>query len=315
MAIAHASSSISVPAMEPGPVLSSTRILPAKIVGPTHDVRFALHCINRDLTNFALVKRRDFQGFMVTGQNSGTQWVKYMLSLAIATEYGVPPPKYFNNSSSNDIIGHPRHPRNYPHLPRIASAHSIPHVALNWRWLHKTIAFPPYFILVRDMRGALISHFVKWRERYNVPFDVYVAGDPSGKRYVCDAWWYVHFLNRWGDVAMALPDRVLTLRYEDMRASPAAGVRAIARHFGVALSERSIDVAVRGSTKAAMLPHEDANAGERVIRSDAERETDPVFGPRETAILARIIACNLKYDFGYDYGLKAPAKRETVAAA
>ena len=287
--------------------------IPATDLGPktAADWRFALHCANRDLTNFALLKHRDFQGFLVTGQNSGTQWLKYMLSLAIAAEYGVEPPQYFNNASSNDIIGHPKHKRKYPQLPRIASAHSIPHAALPL--LQGAIKFPPYVVLVRDMRDALISNYAKWRERYQVPFDVYVAGDPSGERYVCDAWWYVRFLNGWGKVATRYPDRVLTLRYEDLRKSPAAGLRAIAQHFGITLSERAIDIAVQGSSKAAMLAREDAGAGEKVIRSDAGCAADPVFGARERAVLTRILAANLRYDFGYDYGLGDAAKA-TVAA-
>ena len=277
----------------------------------TADRRFALHCLNRDWTNFALLKYRDFDGFLVTGQNSGTQWLKYMLSLAIAAEYGVEPPQYFNNASSNDIIGHPKHKRKYPQLPRIASAHSIPHAALPL--IYGTMKFPPYVVLVRDMRDALISNYAKWRERYQVPFDVYVAGDPSGERYVCDAWWYVRFLNAWGRMATQYPDRVLTLRYEDLRKSPAAGLRAIAKHFGIALSDRAIDVAVQGSSKSAMLARENANAGEKVIRADSGGAADPVFGPREKAILARIIRANLRYDFGYDYGVEV--SRAAVAAA
>src|SRR5262245_13737427 len=212
------------------------------------DRRFALHCLNRDWTNFAMLRYRDFEGFLVTGQNSGTQWLKYMMSLAIAAEYGVAPPQYFNNASSNDIIGHPKHKRKYPQLPRIASAHSIPHATLPL--LYGAMQFPPYVVLVRDMRDALISNYAKWRERYNVPFDVYVAGDPSGASYVCDVWWYVRFLNAWGRMATQYPDRIIVLRYEDLRKSPAEGLRTIARHFGITLGDAAIDAGVQGSSKS-----------------------------------------------------------------
>ncbi len=134
-------------------------------------------------------------------------------------------------------------------------------------------------------------------DAYGVPFDVYVAGDPSAQRYICDIWWYIHFLNRWGEVATHLGDRVLTLRYEDVLASPGAGIRSVARHFGIRLSESSIRLAVEGSSKSAMLAHEDPDASERVISVRAE--DDPVFGPREKATFDRIVAANLRYDFGY----------------
>ena len=284
------------------------RVRPIEVAG-VGNLRFALHCVNRDTTNFAMLRYPGFQGFLVSGQNSGTQWLKYMLSLAIAAEHGVAPPLYFNNASSNDIIGHPRHKRKYPQLPAIASAHSIPHVALNWRWLRRVAKQPRYVVLVRDMRDVLISNYMKWRERYGVPFDVYVAGDPAGKRYICDVWWYMHFLNRWGKVATRHTDNVLTMRYEDLRVSPAAGIRTIARHFRIPLSDSSVELAVRGSSKEAMRAREDPHAKETVIR-DAGVD-DPVFGAREKAIFDRIIAANLRYDFGYDYGL-ARANAETA---
>lgn len=298
--------------MHQDPVGRAMQSIVPKAIGPTNvpttgaDWRFALHCANREWTNFALLRHRGFQGFLVTGQNSGTQWLKFMLSLAIAAEYGVEPPKYFNNASSNDIVGHPKHARKYPHLPRLASAHSIPHAMLPV--LYGRMQFPPYVVLVRDMRDALISNYAKWQTRYQVPFDVYVAGDPAGARYVCDAWWYVRFLNGWGRMATAYPDRVLTLRYEDLRRSPGPGLRAIAEHFGFSLSERAIEAAVQGSSKSAMLAREDANAGETVIRADGGNADDPVFGPRERAILARILRANLRYDFGYDYELAEPLR-------
>ncbi|MBI1214180.1 MAG: hypothetical protein GC190_22175, partial [Alphaproteobacteria bacterium] len=173
---------------------------------------------------------------------------------------------------------------------------------------------PPYVLLVRDMRDVLISNYAKWRDRYQVPFDVYVAGDPSGKRYVCDAWWYVRFLNAWGRMAMQHPDKVLTLRYEDLRKTPGDGLRAIAAHFGISLSDRAIEAAVQGSSKSAMLERRDARVGETVIRADSGSAEDPVFGPHEKAILARILKTNLRYDFGYDYGVAAAAG-EAVATA
>src|SRR6185295_17793739 len=105
------------------------------------------------------------------------------------------------------------------------------------------------------------------------------------------------------------PGRILTLRYEDLRKAPAPGLDAIARHFGIALGERAIEAAVQGSSKAAMQAREDPGTHEKVIRVDAGSESDAVFGPHEKAILARILKANLRYDFGYNYGL-----RESVAA-
>ncbi len=127
------------------------------------DLAFRAHGLNRHSTNLALLKYYDFQGFLITGQHSGTHWIKWMLSHALAHHYGVDPPRYFNNASSNDLIGHPKHRRIHPHLPRIASSHSIPPYALDWAWLRALRRPPPYAVVVRDVRDVLVSNFEKWR--------------------------------------------------------------------------------------------------------------------------------------------------------
>jgi hypothetical protein len=170
------------------------------------DAAFRAHCLERDSTNLGLLRYRDYQGFLVTGQHSGTHWIKWMLSHALAHKYDVPPPRYYNNASSNDLIGHPKHPRQYPNLPRIASTHTIPPYAFQWGWVRGMLPLPPYVVVVRNIPDVLISNYEKWRGvRYDVDFSTYVAGDPTSKAYVCDVWWYVHFLNRWGEVARRWP--------------------------------------------------------------------------------------------------------------
>ena len=67
-------------------------------------------------------------------------------------------------------------------------------------------------MLVRDLRDVMISNFEQWRADYGVSFSRYVAGDPRGKAFFCDAWWYVRFLNRWGDIAGRYPEDTQVLR-------------------------------------------------------------------------------------------------------
>jgi hypothetical protein len=155
-------------------------------------------------------------------------------------------------------------------------------------------------VVVRDLRDALSSHYVKWQPRYQVPFDVYVAGDPGDRRFRGDIWWYIHFLNRWGDLARRLPDRVRVMRYEDLLAAPGPGLAAVGDWLGLELARRSIEAAVAGSTKEAMLEHRDPDNKRIVIRLAGE-QGNPVFGAKETAIFRRIVNANLRYDFGYDY--------------
>ena len=263
------------------------------------DLVFRIHGLNRHSTNLALLKYYDFQGFLITGQQSGTHWVKWMLSHALAHRYGVDPPRYFNNDSSNDLIGHPKHRRIHPHLPRIASSHSIPAYALDWAWLRAVRRPPPYAVLVRDLRDALVSNFVQWRAHYGVSLSRYVAGDPRGKAYYCDAWWYVRFLNRWGDIASRYPDQTLVLRYEDFRQNPSENLDLLARHFHLDLSEADLQAGVAVGSKSFMLTHQDPRISERPVRPDGAESVS--FSPADLRRLGGILERNLRHDFGYAY--------------
>jgi len=272
---------------------------PASLTGPAADRAFRRHCLNRDCTNFALLKHRDYQGFLVSGQHSGTHWVKWMLSHAMANHYGVAPPRYFDNVSSNALIGHPRHRRQYPHLPRIASSHSIPPYALQWRWLRRLLPLPPYVLVVRDIRSVLISNFEKWRHRYGVSFTQYVAGDPTGKAYITDAWNYVHFLNRWGEIASRYPVQTLILRYEDFQTDKVASLARVARHFSLPLTVADLEAGAAAGSKEFMARHRDPAVSERALRPDGEG--DMHFSADNSALLKGILDRNLHHDFGYDY--------------
>ncbi len=203
----------------------------------------------RDISNFALIGHRDFQGFLVTGQNSGTQWLTYMLGLALAKHYDVSPPRYVNNPSSNEPIAHPKHRKIYPQLPRIASTHSIPHIWRDSPLLRRILHFPPYAVLVRDMRDVSVSNFKTYRERYGVPSSEYLKGEPAGNRYVIDIWWYMHFLNRWGRVIERFPEQTLVSRYDDMTQDPKHELEKLCRYFGLKLKAEAFDYAVAESFK------------------------------------------------------------------
>jgi hypothetical protein len=275
--------------------------------------RFAVRVLRADLANFFLLQYRTCDAFLITGKNSGTHWVKFMLSCAIARQYGVPPPARSSGREGDAIIGHPRWPSVHPGLPRIGSSHSIPSVAFSWRLAGLDHA--PVVVLVRDIRDALASNYVKWRERYGVPFSQYLAGDPSGRRFVADVWWYVHFFNRWGDVARARPGKVLIVRYEDVQAAPAEWLRRVASHMGVALGEAALAAAMEYAERDAVLARLDPAYGE-VIIPDAAARAEVAFSGADTALLDQILRRHLRHSLGYDYGLRgcpgAPALAQSA---
>lgn len=265
------------------------------------DLKFRLHCLNRDCFALPMLKYRDFQGFMITGPHSGTHWTKWMLSNAIAHHYDLDPPRYFNNPSpeSNDFIGHPKHAPKYPDLPRLATSHSIPPYPVQWRWARNLLGLPRYAVVVRDIRNVLISNYEKWRETYGVSFSEYLRGDPWGKTYVIDAWLYIRFMNRWGEVARRFPEETLVLRYEDFRADAATSLDSLARFLGLDLTEEDIAAGVAAGAKDVMAKHHDPAVEVQALRPDGKGDT--VYSEEDEAFLRDMLKRNLKHDFGYDF--------------
>ena len=261
----------------------------------------ALHSFNREMTNWSLIKHRDWDGYLVTGQHSGTHWIKWMLSWAMAHHYGVEPPKFYNNNDSNAVIGSPKHKLNLPGVPRIASSHSIPAYAVEWPLIRALAPLPKYGVVVRDMRDVLISNYEKWKEKYDVPFVTYVAGDPWDKKYVVDVWWYIRFMNRWGAVRKAYPAETLVLKYEDFRRDTAGSLDRLARHLGVVLPAEAIEAGVVAGRKENMLAFHNPNATGKGVRPDGVGDT--VWTAEADAVLKPILREHLKHDFGYDFGL------------
>lgn len=268
---------------------------------PLPTAAFHWHCLRRDLSNFALLKHRAFDGFLVTMQHSGTHWLKYMLSTALALELGLPPPRYVHNDSSNDFIGHPKHPRRYPQAPAIASSHSVPHAWFDSRLLRATLRLPPYVVLVRDLRASLVSNYEKWKARYDVPFKTYLRGDPRGRRYIFDLWGGLHFLNRWARVRRRFPARTLVLRYEDLQAAPVVGLAQVFEHFGVRVARAHLEAAAAAGSKSAMARLLDpASPVTNIIRDD-DRPPAAWFDAEDRAWFDAARRACLADDFGYDW--------------
>jgi sulfotransferase family protein/uncharacterized protein DUF1232 len=276
---------------------------PARLpLNPTawQTVQFALRVLQADLANFSLFHHRAVDGFLVTGKNSGTHWLKFMLSCAIAEHFGVPAPLHSSGRDADAIISHPRWPSRYPHLPRIGSSHTVPSVAFGWRFLAALLPHPPVVVLVRDIRTAMVSNYVKWQPQYGVRFSAYVRGDPRGRRYIADLWWYIHFFNRWGDVALARPHDVLVVRYEDLLADTSGHLRQIATHLRLPMDERTLAVALDVADRDALRSHLDPEDADLIMPS-AEAKAAVNFSAADQAFMRQVFHRYLRHDFGYGY--------------
>ncbi len=267
------------------------------------NLHFRLHCLERELSNFSILKYRDFQGYIVTGQHSGTHWLKYLMSCAIAHKYNLPVPQYTSNDKSNDFIGHPKHKRIYPQCPRIASTHQIPHALYDSRILRKLIYIPPTVLMVRDIRPALVSNFEKWTKKYNVSFSTYLRGDISEKKYIADIWWFIRFFNRWGRIHKRFPENTLVIHYEDLLTDTQSLLQRIFNHINIDISEADLIFAVKESSRekmAAKAADESKPGQGQFVRQD-KREPLEWFSQTDINFFEKTIRENLRYDFGYNF--------------
>lgn len=264
------------------------------------NTQFRLNCLKKDISNFSLLRscNRNVDGYFISMQHSGTHWFKYMIGLAISHQYRIPPPQYIDNKSSNSIVGNPKRNVAMPGAPYIGAKHSIPPLVFENLLVRKVLKFPRYVVLIRDIRHALVSNYEKWKHKYSVSFGEYLDGDISERKYVADIWWFMHFMNRWGEVESRLPGEILVFKYEEAMQTPVQTLTALFEHFGLPLSPEAIEHAVSNSSKESMAAADPASSALNIIRKD---KRDPLswYAPEDREKFNRIIDENLAYDFGY----------------
>ncbi|MEM7540143.1 MAG: sulfotransferase domain-containing protein [Pseudomonadota bacterium] len=261
---------------------------------PSH---FHTVALLRRCGNFALLRNRHADGYIVSMHQAGTHWLKFMLANALAEHYALPPPSY---NHANDIIGGPKDTVSYRHIPRILSSHSLPHPLLHYPAVHKQFKLPRYVLLVRDLRSSLVSNFAKWQASYGVDFSVYLQGCPFGKRFNADIWWNFEFLNAWSDVRRRCHTEVLLIRYEDLQSDTLAQMRRVAEHLRLPFSDECMINAVGASTKEAMARRHDPARPEGEIR-ESGRPAGSYFDPSDRNVFSDLCARFLRNHFGYDF--------------
>lgn len=258
---------------------------------------FHYHRLRRALGNLSLLHHRHCSGHIASMHQSGTHWLKFMLASAMARHYGVPDPKY---NHANDLIGGPRDPQVYAGLPRLISAHSIPHPMLSLRQTHSFWQLPPYAVLVRDIRASLVSNYEKWRERYGCSFSEFLRGDPTGRRFNSDLWWCFRFLNAWHAVERAVPVRVQILRYENLREDALVPLSRLNSHFALPLTTADLEYGVTAGSKRAMAAREDPDRPKGAV-NPGTRSINDYFTAADRLWFTAQCERYLHARYGYDY--------------
>ena len=272
------------------------------------------HSARVDLSNFHLAHYRHVDGFLITGKNSGTHWLKCMLSHAMACQYGLPAPTRTSGREAEDFIGHPRWPQKHAQLPHIGSSHNIPSALLGAPVARRLLRLPPAVVLVRSIPEAMLSHWVKWGGAKGLSLSDYVRLPAPGRRDLADVWWYLDFFNRWGRAAHDCLGDILILRYEDLKADPGTWLRRTASHLGMRLSPESIEAALAASDREFLRQRLDPAYGEEIV-PDSERRAVAQFSAADRAYLDALLAERLHYDFGYGHMSRAQAATAGAAGA
>ena len=262
------------------------------------ELRLALRDLQTDFSSFHLLKYRRVDGFLFSSKNSGTHWLRAMLSAAIAHHLGLPPPAFANGPEADVYIRHPKRPRRYEQAPDIGCSHTIPSRLSLLPFALGLMSLPPTVVLVRHIPEALVSYFVKWSangghgELGALP--QFVRRPAPGARSGDDIWWYVRFFNRWGEISRMAKGRVMVVRYSQLHADPAALIARIWAHWGVALSADDIAAGVRAGSRQSMTERLDPVWNEAVV-SDPAARAKARLADEDRVLLWSIMARHLRY--------------------
>jgi Sulfotransferase family len=270
--------------------------------------------VRDDLSRFHLLHYGDrVDGFLISGHNSGTHWLRFMLSTAIASRLDLPRPAYSSGPESDVYIGHARHRRRFPQAPKIGSSHHMPSRLIALLGALHILRLPPVVLLVRHIPDSLLSYFFKWREAKQLgDLDSYVARRPRAQGV--DVWWFIRFFNRWGALKRVFPRQVLVVRYEDVERDPETWLRRIWAHWGVELTDTDLAAALEVSSHAVVKAHLDPAYGEDVAPDRSARQACR-FGAPDMAVLERRFAQHLHHAFGYATVLQEAEPAQSLGQA
>ena len=267
----------------------------------------ALRDLQGDLSSFHLLKYgRRVDGFLFTAKNSGTHWLRTMLSAAIAHHLGLDPPVHSNGPEADAFIHHPKRRHIHPRAPRIGCSHTIPSRLTLLPMSLGLGRLPPTVVLARHIPEALSSYYVKWAKACDLgELSDFVRRPPPGQKRIDDVWWYIRFFNRWGHIAQMAPEQVLVVRYEQLHSDPGVLIARIWAHWGVTLRAEDVAAGVRAGGRETMIGRLDPASTEVVMPDPAVRAKGRL-SPEDRALLWRTLAQHLRHTLWPTVGQTSP---------
>ena len=68
--------------------------------------KYKYHVLHRDCFNFSLLAHRNFDAMLITMHQSGTHWLKYMLTLSLAKKIDIEKPEYMQSNIFLESLPH-----------------------------------------------------------------------------------------------------------------------------------------------------------------------------------------------------------------
>ncbi|NOR40118.1 MAG: sulfotransferase [Gammaproteobacteria bacterium] len=225
----------------PEPKSSRERTKIAKL-SPVHAVREWLHRRKWVRKNRRMLYEAD--ALVISHTKSGRTWLRVMISHLYHLKYGIPATELMNFDNLHQLN---------PHIPRIFFTRDtrIPTLTRNNGYI-SAVTDKKTLFLVRDPRDVAVSFYFHVCNRASdrvlrrkgieqaakkLPIYAFVTDQALGLPRVIE-----HF-NRWHE-EMASMDHTLIIKYEDMRADPAAALTQIIRFIDCDFSTDDIDKAV-----------------------------------------------------------------------
>ncbi len=262
--------------------------------------------------------RRPNDYILATMQSAGTHYLRFMLAKALVDYYELD----YEFKSIHPIEIVPGFSLDAPHYFRYNDRHDIPRI----QHTHLPYKFPfsAFFrnkkaiLLIRDLRDALASHYRKYLRASgeNISFleflqDKYgrirresVAGTLAQR---------VEFLNTWGKFHEFRPDRVLVVKYEELRQKPVAVLRQVLEFIGIEdVNDEFLETVVAFSSinnmrRIGQAAYETGATGKRnkqealSVYKGIVGGFEELFDSETREYFLSFVNHHLKYSFGYRY--------------
>ena len=207
------------------------------------------------------------------------------------------------------IVGHPKNPPIYDHIPKLAVTHSHPHYMMRCASLHDYFQWPRYAFLVRNPKAILVSIYEKSKGEHidkkfgkdNVTFSEYLKCDIQKDNRLENLWGIIRYFNAWGCVYKNCEKNVLLIQYEEIEKNTEHVLKQLCNHFGLEnITSDILRTAIQRSSRQEMRQKLNASEDQYQRSVNIQKNNfEDWFSEDDNHYYHDICKRYLHYDFGY----------------